>query len=92
MLVNMGMSVDHTGQDKLAADVDVFLRTFKVRADGRDFAVRDADIQNAVEPLGRVDDPAALENEIVFLPAGFLCGFLCGLLRGFSGGHLRDFL
>ena len=60
--------VDQAGQHELAADVDRFFgRTRQGLADGDDAAVAHRDVEKAVEALGRVDDAAAPQDEVVGL-------------------------
>src|SRR5258708_1157299 len=61
------MSVDHSRQDQLAAEVNDLPRHRRqdVLADERDLAVGDGDIHDAVDAGGRADDVTVLQDEIV---------------------------
>src|SRR6478609_8939270 len=61
---DMGMRIDQPGQDQRTAHIDRLPRPREIRADRRDLAVGDRDILDTVEPLRRIDDPPALQNQV----------------------------
>ena len=64
MAEHMGVRVDHPGQDERAADVDIRPGGREVRPDRGDPPLRDRDIANRVDALGRVDHPSAAQHQI----------------------------
>jgi hypothetical protein len=63
----VGVGVYKAGQHQLAADIDLLLRrTRQALAHGSDATVAHGDIQNAVEALRRIDDPATPKQKIVW--------------------------
>src|SRR5947199_6214751 len=66
VLVDMGVSIDQPRGNQQPACVDDSGRgtVFKGRRDGSDAALLDADIEDAVEIVGRVDDMPALDHRI----------------------------
>ena len=62
--VDMRVQIDQPGRDDLARNVANGVRRSEVVADRGDLAVGEGDAGDAVDGLGRVDDPAVLENEI----------------------------
>ena len=64
--IDMGVGVDQAGQHQLAAHVGRFAgRSRQILADVGDAAAAHGDIHDAVEALGRIDDAAASQDEIV---------------------------
>jgi hypothetical protein len=61
------MDVDETGHDQLAGGVNRLsgARRCDGRLYGGDFAARDRDVGQPVEPARRIDDPAALDQQVV---------------------------
>jgi hypothetical protein len=75
--IDVGVGVDHAGQHQLAAHVGGRARrSWQVLAHGGDFAAAHGDIHDAIEALGRIDDAAASQDEIVG------CGLHGSLLGG----------
>ncbi len=63
----VGVEVDQAGRDEGAADVDPLARRLgrDVDVHRRHAAGRERDVARAVDPGGRVDEPAALEQQVV---------------------------
>ena len=59
MLENMGVGIDHARNDETPGDIDI-LRSRQFTAERRNLAARNGDIHHAIDPLCRINHPAAL--------------------------------
>ena len=81
---NVGVGVDHAGQDQLAGNVGHFFgRAGDLGRDGGDAAAADGDVHDPVELLRRVDDPAAAQDEVIRFRSDLVHGGVsdCGCHR-----------
>src|SRR5947207_4870157 len=61
---DMGMRIDQPGQDQRATHIDRLSRPREIPSDRRNLAVGDRDMLDTVDPLRRIDDPSALQNQV----------------------------
>ena len=69
MLKNMGMRIDHPGDDQIVRDIDGLysINSRNILFNRCNFATYDSDIEGSIQILRRVNDMTTLQQDIVFL-------------------------